>query len=136
MAAQQLERIEVNPDQNGGIPYVYKETVRGEGRKQLHGTDCDCCHGVSDALLTGWCMLIRSQYLEYMVKHLPIEQRDAAIQKYLDRNSRHRQQFESAQTPPEYWQMGFPDSQKVEKIRQEAEAQNEEKRKKLEAEAK
>jgi hypothetical protein len=77
-----------------------------------------------------------SQYFENAVRHLPVEQRADAIQKMINDTSRHRQQFEPAKTPPEYWQMGFPDSQGVEKIREEAEKINEDKKKKQEAEAK
>lgn len=75
------------------------------------------------------------QYYEAATKHLPLEQRAAAIEKLVNDTSRHRQQFEPAKTPPQYWQMGFPPSPQVEQIKREAEKMDEEKRKKMEAEA-
>ena len=48
-------------------------------------------------------MLRCSQYYEYAVRHLPVEEREAAILQLIHDSSRHRQTWEGAQTPPQYW---------------------------------
>jgi hypothetical protein len=42
--------------------------------------------------------------------------------------SRHRAQWERAPTPPGYWDIGFPDTQAVEKINERAAEQHRQKR--------
>ncbi len=49
--------------------------------------------------------------------------------------SRHRAQWERAQTPPGYWDIGFPDTQAVEKINERAAELHRQKRARVAKEA-
>lgn len=44
---------EINPDNNSGLTYAYKEVTRGKMREKLHGMDCKCCHNVSYRIFLG-----------------------------------------------------------------------------------
>jgi DNA repair protein endonuclease SAE2/CtIP C-terminus len=44
----------------------------------------------------------------------------AGVSAHRDAVSRHRAQWERAPTPPGYWDIGFPDTQAVEKINEKA----------------
>ena len=48
--------------------------------------------------------------------------------------SRHRYRFEAPKTPPKYWDIGFPDTQEVEEINQQAQEMHARKRKKTDSE--
>ncbi|KAK9894010.1 hypothetical protein P389DRAFT_191051 [Cystobasidium minutum MCA 4210] len=120
--AQEIRgEYEVEHDDEPPKQVAYKETVRGrEARQKMHGVDCDCCKG----------------YYEYKTRNLPLEQRQQAAAEMANDVSRHRQNHETAESPPGFWQMGFPSTQDVERINQEAEKIINEKQEKLRKEKK
>ncbi|GAA96655.1 uncharacterized protein L969DRAFT_67090 [Mixia osmundae IAM 14324] len=82
---------------------VYLDVVRKRSdRKKMHAGACECCAGY---------------YAEC------VEEYGGEAREHIDRVSRHRYQFPRAQTPPDYWQMGFPDTQRVEDIKRRADEQ-------------
>jgi hypothetical protein len=59
----------------------------------------------------------------------------SGIQQHQNEISRHRQQWEGPETPPGYWDIGFPDTQKEEEINQRARDMEARKKAKMRAEA-
>jgi DNA repair protein endonuclease SAE2/CtIP C-terminus len=49
------------------------------------------------------------------------EQRELEIQAHKKNISRHRQTWDRAKTPPDYWNIGFPNTQEVGEINERAE---------------
>ncbi|KAI7951402.1 hypothetical protein MJO28_007086 [Puccinia striiformis f. sp. tritici] len=113
------DQFEIDPNHNFGVKHVFNETgVRGkENRKKMHGVGCDCCSG----------------YYEQVAKDLGGSTTNSNHQQEI---SRHRHFNPPPQTPPGYWQMGFPDTQHVEEINRKAVENNKNKFKKIQVQAK
>lgn len=58
-----------------------------------------------------------------------------AVEEHKQAISRHRQQWARGETPPGYWNIGFPDSQEVEAMNAEAQRMHERKRAQVAQEA-
>ncbi|OCH88711.1 hypothetical protein OBBRIDRAFT_836365 [Obba rivulosa] len=60
---------------------------------------------------------------------------EQAIMEHKHQISRHRHQWERAKTPPGYWDIGFPDTQKAAELNRQAARMHEQKRRMIEQEA-
>ncbi|TIA86760.1 hypothetical protein E3P99_03584, partial [Wallemia hederae] len=95
----------VNPDQNKGVQYRYKETVRSkEERKHMIGGDCLCCRDFWNSV------------------------GEDTAQEHRNRSSKHRSHWPRAKTPPGYWDVDFPSTQKIAQNKQEAREMHKQKR--------
>lgn len=115
----------IDPARNEGLDYAYEEVVRGkERRRNLHGGDCECCRdyyeGVGPLPPRLGMPLWKSPEPNKKVSPLttPRRERKKGI-------SRHRHQWAQGGTPPDYWNIGFPDTQEVESINERARAMRE-----------
>ncbi|MBW0464620.1 hypothetical protein O181_004335 [Austropuccinia psidii MF-1] len=115
-------RLEINPKRNFGVKHVFDEVARGKQiRKQMLGQDCECCAG----------------YYEQAAKDFnQLQPNSKIVKEHRNQISRHRHFNPPPQTPPCYWQLGFPDTQQVEEINKQAEENKRLKLAKLEAQAK
>ncbi|TIB37757.1 hypothetical protein E3P84_00026 [Wallemia ichthyophaga] len=95
----------INPDNNKGLNYKYNETVRNkEERKHMIGGDCFCCRDFWNSVGEG------------------------TAQEHRDRSSRHRSHWPRAKTPPGYWDVDFPSTQKIAQNKEQAREMHKEKR--------
>lgn len=110
----------IDPHANDGLDFEFSDVVRGkEKRKRMHGEDCECCkdyyEGVgplpprlqpplwkSPSRKSSGSGQGQGQVLT------PRRERKKGI-------SRHRNAWARAKTPPEYWNIGFPDTQDVDR---------------------
>ncbi|KAF8321644.1 hypothetical protein DL93DRAFT_2032030, partial [Clavulina sp. PMI_390] len=152
-------RYEIDPDRNGGMDQPYEEVVRGkEARKRMHGTDCECCRAYyedvgplpprlqaplwkdpspqssQEAGPSRLGKRPRSASPETPSKRQ--RQREREMQEHQQQISRHRHHWSAAKTPPDYWLIGFPNTQQLDDINRRAKEMHEEKRRQIEAEAK
>ncbi|KAL7416103.1 DNA repair protein endonuclease SAE2/CtIP C-terminus-domain-containing protein [Mrakia frigida] len=134
------DEFQINKSKNDGRDYAFNNVVRGkEQRKQLHARDCECCRGYYEAvgplapLPQGprW----KSAPPESDEDDDDDRKRDEEIQKHRQEVSRHRDEWAGPPTPPFYWDIGFPDTQKVALINEAAERIEQDKRARIEAEA-
>ncbi|KAA1069904.1 hypothetical protein PGT21_000206 [Puccinia graminis f. sp. tritici] len=102
----------IDPNNNFGVSHVFDEVARGKQvRKQMHARGCECCDG----------------YYQQAAKDLndrsdhPVDPA-TSVSRHQHEISRHRHFNPPPLTPPGYWQMGFPDTQRVQEINQLAEA--------------
>ncbi|KAI0922869.1 hypothetical protein AcV5_009738 [Taiwanofungus camphoratus] len=63
------------------------------------------------------------------------KRQEQAIVEHMHEISRHRHQWEPASTPPSYWNIGFPDTQEAAAINKRAQEMHEQKRAKVDMEA-
>ncbi|KZV94083.1 hypothetical protein EXIGLDRAFT_612130, partial [Exidia glandulosa HHB12029] len=139
------ELYEINKEQNDGYAYQFDEVVRNkEKRRRLDGGDCECCKDYYEAIgplpprlqPPRW----RSETPDSMDSqartvpppgHRPClreggagpsneTEAAAAIAAHKNEISRHRHQWAPAETPPDYWHIGFPTTQEVEEINRKA----------------
>lgn len=121
------DRYEINPKNNFGVNHIFDEVARGKNaRKNMRARGCECCSG----------------YYEQAAKDLNQSEYHHAgdcskiISEHQHRISRHRHFNPPPMTPPNYWQMGFPDTQEVENINQRAENNKKLKLKNIQLQAK
>ncbi|KAA1072289.1 hypothetical protein PGT21_031917 [Puccinia graminis f. sp. tritici] len=107
-----LDTFQIDPNNNFGVSHVFDEVARGKQvRKQMHARGCECCDG----------------YYQQAAKDLndrsdhPVDPA-TSVSRHQHEISRHRHFNPPPLTPPGYWQMGFPDTQRVQEINQLAEA--------------
>ncbi|KIM21731.1 hypothetical protein M408DRAFT_333275 [Serendipita vermifera MAFF 305830] len=151
-------RYEINPARNGGLNYAYDEVVRKkqERRKLDAGTCADCIEYYKTvgpmpprAQAPLWrsptssqeegttaragCTCAKGKSRQRDGDEEDDDEADtSAHQKEI---SRHRHQFPAGKSPPGYWELGFPDTQRVSEIREAAERMYEEKERTMEKEA-
>ncbi|CAK5265364.1 unnamed protein product [Mycena citricolor] len=118
----------IDPAKNDGKDYQYDEVVRGRAeRRKLHGGDCECCRDYYEAVgpLPNRLQppLWRSPP---KTPSLPLS-RAEAVASHKQSVSRHRQKWTPAKTPPDYWIIGFPDTQEVQQINEKAKEMHAEK---------
>ncbi|KAF9023250.1 hypothetical protein BDZ89DRAFT_1192566 [Hymenopellis radicata] len=96
----------IDPSRNDGLDYAYEEVVRGKKkRRNLHGGDCECCRDYYEGGMPLWKSSEPNQKASPVTT--PRRERKKGI-------SRHRHQWAQGGTPPDYWNIGFPDTQEVE----------------------
>ncbi|CAH7685712.1 expressed protein [Phakopsora pachyrhizi] len=115
-------RFEIDPKANFGVGHVFDEVGRGKHvRKTMRGKDCECCSGYYEQAAKDF-------------KKVPgIDIRE--ISDHQNLISRHRHFNPPPPTPPHYWQLGFPDTQQVDAINERAAELQQQKIKKMEAQA-
>jgi len=99
-------KLEIDPRKNFGVRHLFNEVGRGKQlRQQMHASGCECCAG----------------YYEQAAKDLHGTKDGGAISRHQQQISRHRHFHPPPLTPPGFWQLGFPDTPRVEKINRMAE---------------
>ncbi|ORY78418.1 hypothetical protein BCR35DRAFT_305024 [Leucosporidium creatinivorum] len=142
--------IEINPARNGGKNYHFTEVVRNkEARKHMHAHTCEGCAGYYEedersnlnhaanckgSGSKGSSSKSKSTSSKKSKNHF-LDERHRQMEARLQKTSRHRAQHKPDPEPPDYWQMGFPNTQRVEEINRRAEKDREEKRLYMEAQA-
>jgi len=150
-------RFEINAAQNGGLSHQYDDVVRTrKERQQLHGGDCECCRDYYEAVgplpprLAAPLWKSPSPGASQESPAPPrrqragspnpsskiLKRRDREIQEHKQEVSRHRAKWAAPSTPPDYWNIGFPDTQQEQDINRRAKEMNEDKKKRIEEEAK
>ncbi|KAM0755910.1 hypothetical protein T439DRAFT_376190 [Meredithblackwellia eburnea MCA 4105] len=112
--------LELNPERNNGEKHAYHETVRNkEARKKMLGQACDDCLAYYER--AGGNTTLKCNH-----KNSPnyLDTR----QEQLDKISRHRVHQQPAPDPYDYWEMGFPSTQRTNVINREAQQQREQTR--------
>ncbi|KAJ1309779.1 hypothetical protein OPQ81_006545 [Rhizoctonia solani] len=149
--------FEINPAHNEGIPFAFDSVVRDKNeRKKLTAGDCIACREYYEAVgampARPGAPLWRSPPPEgagpsrpHSCKHKsggedPSELIDADMDEgemvtHKQAISRHRHKWVPASTPPDYWNIGFPDTQQVEEINRRAGELHNQKRTAVEQEA-
>ncbi|KAN0123049.1 hypothetical protein V8E52_003002 [Russula decolorans] len=133
--------FEINPAANAGVPFAFDEIVRGRRhRHRLIASECEECRGWYAAVgplpprleAPQWSSPpSRAPSSPTLVGSEPTASHDygnsnersgeqAEVSAHRQAVSRHRAQWERAPTPPGYWDIGFPDTQAVEKINERA----------------
>ncbi|KLO13662.1 hypothetical protein SCHPADRAFT_997197 [Schizopora paradoxa] len=156
--------FEINREVNGGVAYQYDEVVRDRDRRQrMHAADCDCCKDYYDLVKPvparnrlmwksptplrvrkpelGECsrglrpeepQILESEgYESPFASPIRGNQGDAHRQLI----SRHRHVWAPPATPPDYWTIDFPDTQKAAEINKKAADMHVNKRRRIEREA-
>lgn len=110
-------KFEIDPNQNFGVNHVFDQVGRGKAvRKQMRGRGCECCSGYYEQAAKDLNLIDPSNHLGHRStsNHLSVHEHQNQI-------SRHRHFNPPPLTPPDYWQMGFPDTPQVERINRRAE---------------
>ncbi|KAH9974510.1 hypothetical protein BJV74DRAFT_863381 [Russula compacta] len=148
--------FEIEPAANAGMPFAFDEVVRG--RRHRHGLnagECEECRGWYTAVgplpprlqAPRWSSpsrpssptLVASEPASSGVGDGDSEisrSYTAGVNAHRQAVSRHRAQWERPPTPPGYWEIGFPDTQAVEKINEQAADMHRQKRAAVAKEAK
>ncbi|KAJ3894193.1 hypothetical protein GG344DRAFT_41625 [Lentinula edodes] len=154
---------EIDPAQNAGLEYQYDEVVRGrEKRKRLIGGDCDDCREYYEAVGPMpprlqpplWKSPVKNTD-DHIFGDLdsppPTKRNQSSNRNQQNRNtpsssapgiaahkqniSRHRAAWARGNTPPAYWDIGFPDTQRAEEINESAREMQRKKKEMIEMEA-
>ncbi|KAI5480961.1 retinoblastoma-binding protein 8 [Pseudohyphozyma bogoriensis] len=135
-------QVELDPRKNGGESHHYSEVVRSKKeREKMVATTCQdceawyertgsrvaCAHAAKAAAAKGKGKT-KDSFLK--TRHDEMEK-----QRRVQEASRHRYQQRPDPSPPDFWQMGFPTTQKVEEINKKAALNREETRLYRESEA-
>ncbi|KAJ3904342.1 hypothetical protein F5879DRAFT_801911 [Lentinula edodes] len=144
---------EINPAQNAGLEYQYDEVVRGrEKRKRLLGEDCDDCREYYEAVGPMpprlqpplWKSPVKDSHNpDPLSKRCPHHRQIRStpstsapgIAAHKQNISRHRAVWARGNTPPAYWDIGFPDTQRAEEINESAREMQRKKKEMIEMEA-
>ncbi|KAJ3856392.1 hypothetical protein EV368DRAFT_32482 [Lentinula lateritia] len=144
---------EIVPAQNAGLEYQYDEVVRGrEKRKRLIGEDCDDCREYYEAVGPMpprlqpplWKSPVKSSHnSDPLSKRCPHHRGGRNTKKGSNNSnavhkqniSRHRAAWARGNTPPAYWDIGFPDTQRAEEINESAREMQRKKQEMIEMEA-
>ncbi|KAF8259412.1 hypothetical protein EI94DRAFT_1668530 [Lactarius quietus] len=136
--------FEIDPVGNAGVPFAFDEVVRG--RRHRHGLDAGECEECRDWYEAVGPLPPRLEAPRWSESPPPPssptlvpsecsttkrrggtspssstrKSTSAAVSAHRQAVSRHRAQWERAPTPPGYWEIGFPDTQAVEKINEKA----------------
>jgi len=137
--------FEIDPAANAGVPFAFDEVVRGRRhRHRLNAGECEECRGwyaavgplpprleaprwsspsrpSSPTLVVSESEPASQSYGDLGDRTGVVARTDAAaVSAHRQEVSRHRAQWERAPTPPGYWDIGFPDTQAVKKINEQA----------------
>ncbi|KAK1227102.1 hypothetical protein PQX77_009935 [Marasmius sp. AFHP31] len=152
------EMFEVDADLNEGLGYQFEEVVRGrESRRKMNAGDCEECREYYKAIgpmpprskQPLWRSPVRENKHpgpSTSCNHHKGNHRAQAgtppsptpgpsdIDSHRQEISRHRYNWERPKTPPGYWDIGFPDTQRAEDINEKAKELHREKYKAVERE--
>lgn len=123
--------FEIDPAANAGVPFAFDEVVRGQRhRHRLIAGECEECRGWYTAVGPLPPRLEAPQWDSprsratssptLVASESTTLGEQAEVSAHRQAVSRHRAQWERAPTPPGYWDIGFPDTQAVEKINERA----------------
>ncbi|KAJ3812688.1 DNA repair protein endonuclease SAE2/CtIP C-terminus-domain-containing protein [Lentinula aff. lateritia] len=145
---------EINPARNAGLEYQYDEVVRGrEKRKRLVGEDCDDCREYYEAVGPMpprlqpplWKSPVKDSHNSDPKRNQPSKRNQQnrntpstsapGIAAHKQNISRHRAAWARGNTPPAYWDIGFPDTQRAEEINESAREMQRKKKEMIEMEA-
>ncbi|KAN0134620.1 hypothetical protein V8E53_007405 [Lactarius tabidus] len=140
--------FEIDPVANAGVPFAFDEVVRG--RRHRHGLDAGECEECRDWYAAVGPLPPRLEAPRWSSSPPPpssptlvpsecnsnSNSTKSTVRAHRQAVSRHRAQWERAPTPPGYWEIGFPDTQAVEKINEKAAEIHRQKRAAIAREAK
>ncbi|KAF8343960.1 DNA repair protein endonuclease SAE2/CtIP C-terminus-domain-containing protein [Cantharellus anzutake] len=146
-------KYEIDKSKNDGLDYHFDGVVRKkQERQKLHGTDCLCCRDYYDAVGPLPSRLQPPLWRSPSPSESPSSgrkaqdrtgtysptspNRDRTIKGHQQEVSRHRHNWAPPSTPPDYWTIGFPDTQQTKEINERARQMRAEKRKLIEEDAK
>ncbi|KAH9936697.1 hypothetical protein B0H21DRAFT_60883 [Amylocystis lapponica] len=158
-------QYQIDSAQNGGLDFQFNESVRNKRqRMQLDAIDCQHCHDYYEAIgqlpprlqAPLWrspestpskpsahrCTHNHLDTSKHATTSTSQSQDDFGIDdtanpvaEHKQEISRHRAQWEPGKTPPQYWNIGFPDTQEVAVINARAEEMHAQKAANIEAQA-
>ncbi|WVQ74218.1 hypothetical protein IAR50_003812 [Cryptococcus sp. DSM 104548] len=132
LMAKTSDEYEINPLANEGAKFAFHDVKRKkEERKHMHGGDCECCKGYYTSV---GAMPKFNQGPVWKDSEEP-EDEQHAMREHLNKSSRHRDTWVRAPTPPGYWDIGFPDTQRVKEHNEVADQMNREKEERIRKEA-
>ncbi|KIJ27847.1 hypothetical protein M422DRAFT_270948 [Sphaerobolus stellatus SS14] len=131
--------FEIDPEKNRGVKFQYDAVVRDKNeRKQLEAGDCECCRDYYEAVgpvpprlqAPLWRSPSSSQQ-NRPCRYKQVNDDDPftssatkahgkEIEAHKREISRHRHNWAPTNTPPDFWKIGFPDTQEVQEINQRA----------------
>jgi len=144
LASLQLDDFKINPKFNDGQTFAFSEVVRNKSnRAELPGcTDPQCCgkhfRALAQAELeaAGPSLIHRAADIELLEDYLgeqayrlggmtrPEKEElwlEAKTRELANKHGKHRHRFARRQSPPGYWNASFPDTQEMEREREEGE---------------
>ncbi|GAA5954446.1 hypothetical protein JCM3765_004460 [Sporobolomyces pararoseus] len=124
-------QVELNPERNQGEKHAFKQTERRKAvRQSMVAEACSNCKAYYDRkkepVPAGHCNHVEPAHASASKdksKGHWLDTRAAEAEKRLQQDGRHRAAQRAAPEPPDYWQMGFPDTQQAEKINAKAKQQ-------------
>ncbi|GAA5987872.1 hypothetical protein JCM5350_003178 [Sporobolomyces pararoseus] len=130
-------QVELNPERNQGEKHAFKQTERRKAvRQSMVAEACSNCKAYYDRkkqpVPVGHCMHVEPAHASASRDKTNgnwLDMRAAEAEKRLQQDGRHRTAQRTAPEPPDYWQMGFPDTQQAEKINARAKQQKAEQEK-------
>lgn len=123
------DEFEIDKERNGNVGFLHKQVVRDKReRKQMHAHDCECCSEWYKAV--GEAPLRRFQDPRSVQACGELGEQDGEGKRQAHRQqiSRHRAYGPPASTPPYFWELAFPDTQKQQEVNQLAREEHEKKR--------
>ncbi|KAF7315684.1 SAE2 domain-containing protein [Mycena indigotica] len=127
-------KFAIDATRNRGMDFEYDDVVRGrEQRRQLHAEDCECCRGYYEGVGSMPNRLQPPLWRSPPKEAAPTREEQVAAHK--QSISRHRHNWTRGNTPPDYWEIGFPNTQQVNAINEKAQKMQQEKEKMVEQEA-
>ncbi|KAF8191271.1 DNA repair protein endonuclease SAE2/CtIP C-terminus-domain-containing protein [Pholiota molesta] len=133
----------IDPNANGGLDYQYDEVVRNrDARRRMHGGDCECCRDYYESV--GPLPKRLQQPLWRSPTSSPqrsdrnagsSSRNKADIESHKKAISRHRHTWARAPTPPNYWDIGFPNTQEATEINKKAAEMHRRKQEEVDREA-
>ena len=156
--------FEIDPLANGGVPFAFDDVVRG--RRHRHNLDAGECEECRDVRFFFYMFraFFTDMMCKWYAAVKPLPPRleaprwsesppppssptlvpsecnststKSTVRAHRQAVSRHRAQWQRAPTPPGYWEIGFPDTQAVEKINEKAAEIHQQKRDAIAREAK
>ncbi|KAJ3575007.1 hypothetical protein NP233_g1379 [Leucocoprinus birnbaumii] len=149
----------INPERNGGVTHQYEQVVRDKAeRMRMDAGDCEECRDWYTAIgplpTRDRGPLWRSPSTtpikrckrhnhhdtnnsnshDREVSPSPSDRRQTDIELHKKQVSRHRQNWARSNTPPGYWNIGFPDTQEARVINEQAEEMHQRKFREVERE--
>ncbi|KAL7418522.1 hypothetical protein Q5752_006980 [Cryptotrichosporon argae] len=120
-----LDEYEIDPAKNDGARHQFHEVRRGRAeRRQMHGTDCECCRDYYEAVGAVPRFNVAPRWRDNDEGDDGAEDHREGLVDHRNRVSRHREVWQKPPTPPEFWQIGFPTTQDVQAINAEADEMN------------
>ncbi|ORX40544.1 DNA repair protein endonuclease SAE2/CtIP C-terminus-domain-containing protein [Kockovaella imperatae] len=128
------DEYEIDPKQNEGAKFQFHDVKRRKAdRQKMHGTDCECCRDYYEAVGP---LPKYNQGPKWRDSSDEEDDRttDTALREHQNKVSRHRETWKRNPTPPGYWEIGFPSTQKAEEQNAIADEMNKERARQLKQE--